>query len=232
MVPTQRLLVVDRERRIVDLIETHLLREGYTVYKAYSAEEASGIYSMLEITLIIMEECLIKAFKEKSVEIKNYDVLTPIIALKEGDYEEDYQEEDAGEKDGYIIKPFIPRLLVAKVNSIVKNIEDKKQDIQQILTYNGDELYIDFNAKLVKKRGNKVNLTLTEYRILKLLATNPNKVFSREEILEMVMKHGYDGYDRVIDSHIKNLRSKIEENSRNPKYIVTIHKVGYKFLGA
>ena len=232
MVPTQRLLVVDRERKIVDLIETHLLREGYTVYKAYSAEEASGIYSMLEITLIIMEECLIKSFKEKLVEINKFDVSAPIIALKEGDYEEDSQEEAEGEKDGFIIKPFIPRLLVAKVNSIVKNIEDKKQDIQQILSYNGDELYIDFNAKLVKKRGNKVNLTLTEYRILKLLATNPNKVFSREEILEMVMKHGYDGYDRVIDSHIKNLRSKIEENSRNPKYIVTIHKVGYKFLGA
>ena len=232
MVPTQRLLVVDRERKIVDLIETHLLREGYTVYKAYSAEEASGIYSMLEITLIIMEDCLVKAFKEKSLEIRNFDVLSPIISLKEGDNEGDSQGEDVGEEDGYIIKPFIPRLLVAKVNSIVKNIEDKKQDIQQILTYNGDELYIDFNAKLVKKSGNKVNLTLTEYRILKLLATNPNKVFSREEILEMVMKHGYDGYDRVIDSHIKNLRSKIEENSRNPKYIVTIHKIGYKFLGA
>ena len=232
MIPTQRLLVVDREKKIVDLIETHLLREGYTVYKAYSAEEASGIYSMLEITLIIMEECLIKAFMEKSIEINNYDISAPIIALKEGGYEEDSQGEEVGEKDGYIIKPFIPRLLVAKVNSIIKNIEDKKQNIQQVLTYNGDELYIDFNAKLVKKRGNKVNLTLTEYRILKLLVTNPNKVFSREEILELVMKHGYEGYDRVIDSHIKNLRSKIEENSRNPKYIVTIHKVGYKFLGA
>ncbi len=231
MVPTQRLLVVDREKRIVDLIETHLSREGYMVYKAYSAEEASGIYSMLKLTLIIMEESLIKSFKEKSLVIKNYDISAPVIALKEGNYEE-YSQEDSEDKDGYIIKPFIPRLLVAKVNSIIKNIEDKKKDIQQILTYNGDELYIDFNAKLVKKRGYKVNLTLTEYRILKLLATNPNKVFSREEILELVMKDGYDGYDRVIDSHIKNLRSKIEENSKNPKYIVTIHKLGYKFLGA
>ena len=231
MVIPRKILVVDSETKVVESIETHLQREGYIVYKAYSAEGASGICSMLEITLIIMEECLITDFKNQILKSKYYDTIAPVIALKEMDDEENALK-DIGEKDGYILKPFNHRQLVLKVNSIIKNIEEKKHDIQEIVIYNGDDFYIDFSTNVVKQKGRRINLTFTEYRILRLLATNPNKVFTREEILEQVMKHDYDGYDRVIDSHIKNLRNKIEDNSRNPKYIVTIHKIGYKFIGA
>lgn len=143
------------------------------------------------------------------------------------------QEEDALNgfnigADDYITKPFSPKILVSKVNAILKRIgsNEKKR-----LYFNYGDLVIDTASYEVFKKDEKVTLTPSEFKILLELSKNPNVVFTREELMDKTMKEDNYVYDRIIDSHIKNIRSKIEDNSKDPKYVLTVHGVGYKFGG-
>jgi DNA-binding response OmpR family regulator len=133
--------------------------------------------------------------------------------------------------DDYITKPFSPRQLVARVNAIFRRLGEEKENKSSVLSFNKGELEIDTLKYEVKKNNEVVNLTATEYKILTLLAKNPNKAFTREEIVCLSFSECYEGFDRSIDSHVKNTRKKIENNQKEPCYIKTVHGIGYKFGG-
>jgi DNA-binding response OmpR family regulator len=133
--------------------------------------------------------------------------------------------------DDYITKPFSPRELVARVAALLRRTDTTDTPLASLITLGDGDLIIDYNSHQVKKAGAGINLTPNEFKILTALLKYPNKVFTREELISVVISEDFEGYDRIIDTHIKNLRQKIETDTRNPRYILTVHGVGYKFGG-
>jgi len=132
--------------------------------------------------------------------------------------------------DDYVIKPFSPRQLMARIEAVLRRTGDEVT-LTNVLSFNGGELMIDGNRREVKKYGERVSLTPAEFNILFSLAKYPQKTFTREELILLALGDGYEGFDRVIDTHIKNIRQKIEPIPKEPRYIRTVHAVGYAFGG-
>ncbi|MEE0933841.1 response regulator transcription factor [Clostridium sp. D43t1_170807_H7] len=164
--------------------------------------------------------------EKKYVDIIRSKSEIPIIMLTA---KIEYEDKIDGFKlgcDDYICKPFNINELILRVKAILKrsrNFNDK-----EIISY-GDELEINTSTHEVKVRGEQVILTNTEYKILLILINNPKKIYSRDKLLESTIEGYYEKGDRAIDSHIKNLRQKLEVDSRNPKIIQTVYGVGYRF---
>jgi len=127
--------------------------------------------------------------------------------------------------DDYVTKPFSPKQLVAKVNAVLKRVKGNQDEN---LIFN-NELIIDIVNKKVEYNDNEVVLTASEYKILSILARNPNRIFSREELMDYISRDNICIYDRIIDTHIKNIRAKLDQDSKNPTYIKTIRGMGYRF---
>lgn len=153
---------------------------------------------------------------------------TPVIMLTAKSAEEDILNGFSLGCDDYVVKPFRPKELVARVNSVLKRTLGI--DNMSELIFNGGELKINLKTGEVFKNDNLVTLTQSEYKILQTLATNPKITFTRNALISKLNDESAV-FDRVIDTHIKNLRAKIEENSREPKFIVTVYGVGYRFGG-
>jgi len=130
--------------------------------------------------------------------------------------------------DDYITKPFSPRQLVARVNALIRRSYVKEE---KVLNFHQGDLVLDYTNYSVKKKGFELSLTPSEYKILLTLAKRPSKVFTREELIQIAFDGDFLGFDRTIDSHIKNLRAKIEDNPKESNYIKTIRGIGYRFGG-
>ncbi|HZK71100.1 MAG TPA: response regulator transcription factor, partial [Clostridia bacterium] len=124
-----------------------------------------------------------------------------------------------------------PRQLMARVTALLRRTDEDTALLCNIISFNDDDLIIDPIKYEVKKSGMPVNLTPNEYKILITLLRYPKKVFTRDELITRVMGSEFEGYDRIIDTHIKNLRQKIETDSKKPIYIITVHGIGYRFGG-
>ena len=133
--------------------------------------------------------------------------------------------------DDYITKPFSPRQLVARVGALLRRVDGKNFAVSSLLSFNDNELIIDTMKYQVEKNGELLSLTPIEYKILYTMARMPNKVFTRDDLIVHALGDDYRGFDRSIDSHIKNLRRKVEYDTKNCKYILTVHGLGYKFGG-
>lgn len=129
--------------------------------------------------------------------------------------------------DEYLTKPFSPRELTARVNAIFRRVTDK----ESILSFDGGKLKIDKEKRTVRMDENEVNLTPNEFDILYNLAVSKGNVLTREQLISKVFGLDFEGSDRTIDVHIKNIRKKIEQDSKAPRYIITVTKLGYKFGG-
>jgi len=129
--------------------------------------------------------------------------------------------------DDYITKPFSPREVVARVRAVLRRGTREATDLVR-----AGDLTIDLRAHEVSLQGRRVELTPTEFRLLEILAGHPNQVFTRMQLIDRVQGHAFDGYERTVDAHVKNLRGKVEPDPRNPRYIMTVYGVGYKFQTA
>jgi DNA-binding response OmpR family regulator len=135
--------------------------------------------------------------------------------------------------DEYLIKPFSPRELTARVNALFRRLSSEKSisSSSTELLFDDGRLSIDYDKRLVRINKEEVPITPNEFDILYELIVNKGKVLTREQLINKVFGMDFEGYDRTIDVHIKNIRKKIEEDTKNPKYVVTVTKVGYKFGG-
>ena len=133
--------------------------------------------------------------------------------------------------DDYITKPFSPRELMARIYAIFRRLNEEVVPLSNIISFNEDDLIVDILKKDIRKNGESITLTITQYKILMTLLKYPNKTFTREELISTALGDDYDGYDRNVDTHIKNLRQKIENNPKEPQYIITVHGTGYRFGG-
>ena len=172
--------------------------------------------------LVILDRMLPDISGEEICEKIRQTSLVHIIMLTAKTEEEDKIDGFNLGCDDYVCKPFNVKELILRIKAVFRKID--KGDVIKIK----DEVEINTLSYEVKIRGHEVNLTNTEYKILLLLVKNQKKIFTRDELLELVTDDHYEKFDRIIDAHIKNLRQKIEEDTRKPKIIQTVYGVGYK----
>jgi len=222
-----KILVVDDEKNIVELIKFNLLKENFRVVEAYNGIDALKVFRQEKPDLVILDimmpgmgglEVCRQIRKESKVPIimltAKSDEIDKVIGLELG-------------ADDYVTKPFSPRELVARVKAILRRTKASRHQEQE--EYRIAEFVINFAKREVKVRGKPVYLKPKEFELFKLLATNPGKVFTRDYLLEQIWGYNYLGDTRTVDVHMRRLRKKIEEDPSNPKYLRTVHGVGYKF---
>ncbi len=225
-----KILVVDDERSIADIIKFNLEKEGYIVDTAYDGEEGMKKVDSMIPDLIILDVMMPKKDGFQVLKEIRQEYNTPVLMLTAKEEEVDKVLGLELGADDYITKPFSMRELVARVKSNLRRIEFEKQpDLNTII--NAGELSIDLNKYEVKKSEKIIELTIREYELLKFLASSPEQVFSREQLLEEVWGYEYYGDIRTVDVTVRRLREKIEDNNGEFKYILTKRGVGYSFGG-
>lgn len=230
-VAAKKILVVDDELTIVDVIKSYLQKSGYEVWEAFTGSEALDLFEKVNPVLIILDLMLPDISGEEVCRRLRKRSRVPIIMLTAKVEEEDVLKGLGLGADDYITKPFSPRQLVARVETILRRTAQDAIPLADRLSYNQGDLVIDVSGHEVKKNGVKVNLTPNEYRILMTMLKYPRKAFTRDELVTMALGEDYAGFDRTIDVHIKNLRQKVETDPKCPNYILTVHGVGYRFGG-
>ena len=226
-----KILVVDDEKDIVDLIAYNLEKEGFTVVKAYDGEEALGMVGAEKLNLVILDLMLpgIQGLEVCKFIRKNpVTASLPIIMLTAKGEEIDKILGLEMGADDYITKPFSVRELVARVRAVLRRFESQKEtEEKEIFTFKG--LHIDYNTYEVTVDDKKVDLSPTEFRLLKFFSQHPGRVYSRDQLLDHVW--GDDAFvePRTVDVHIRRLRAQIEKDTEKPEYILTVRGTGYKF---
>lgn len=223
----EKILIVEDEKKIADILRAYLERDGFNVTVVNTGKDAvkkiKNNFDLIILDLMLPDidgETICRSIRGFS------DV--PIIMLTAKSSEDERIEGLRIGADDYVIKPFSPRELVARVRAHLRRI---KKGEKKVLSFNNGLLKIDTSFMEVAKNGEIIPFTATEFRILLLLAEKPQMVFSRLHIVNSVHGYDFEGYDRIIDAHIKNIRHKIEDDPRKPVFIKTIYGVGYKFIG-
>lgn len=230
-VVVKKILVVDDEPTIVDVVKSYLLKSGYEVSEAFTGREALDSFEKENPALIILDLMLPDISGEEVCRRLRKRSRVPIIMLTAKVEEEDILIGLGLGADDYVTKPFSPRQLVARVEALLRRTTQEAVPLAERLSFNQGDLVIDVSGHEVNKNGVKVNLTPNEYRILLTMLKYPRKAFTRDELVTMALGDDYEGFDRTIDVHIKNLRQKVETDPKCPKYILTVHGVGYRFGG-
>ncbi|EJB2513375.1 response regulator transcription factor [Listeria monocytogenes] len=225
-----KILIVDDEPKILDIVEAYLTIKRFQVFRASNGTEAMEKFEMVQPNLIVLDLMLpdISGTVICQKIRKTSDV--PIIMLTAKSTENDILNGLQIGADDYIVKPFSPKELVARVETVLRR-SDSSVVTETKWSFDKGNLVIYPENKQVFKNQKEVILTPTEFELLTLLASYPKKTFSREQLLENVKGLEFDVLDRIIDSHIKNLRQKIEDNTRQPYFILTVYGMGYRFGG-
>jgi len=221
------ILVVDDERKIRELVRSYLEREGYSVLEADTGQRALEAVSRAEPDLVVLDLMLPDVSGEEVARsIRSVSDL-PIIMLTAKAGEDDRISGLRLGADDYLVKPFSPRELVARVEAVLRRVGGARQD--GAIAFGEGEVTIDRETREVAVSGEAVDLTRSEFDLLYALASRPGRVFSRFELVTRVQGYDYEGYDRTVDAHVKNLRKKLRDDSKSPRYVVTVTGVGYKF---
>ncbi|MHC6178891.1 response regulator transcription factor [Clostridium sp. JNZ X4-2] len=220
------ILIIEDEIKVSEVIKAYLERAGYRVYCFTRGYDGIKLFNKINFQLVILDLMLPDIDGEEICKIirEVSDVHIFMLTAK-AELSDKIKGLTLG-ADEYLPKPLSPRELTARVNALFRRINSDKTTI---LSYDGGKLKIDNERRNVQVRGKYVVLTPNEFDILYALALNNGKVLSREQLIRNVYGIDFEGSDRTIDAHIKNLRKKIEYNSKEPKYILTVVKIGYKF---
>ena len=221
-------LVVDDERKIRDLVRSYLEREGYAVLQADTGQRALEAVSRAEPDLVVLDLMLPDLSGEEVARSLRENSPVPIIMLTAKSSEDDRVAGLRIGADDYLVKPFSPRELVARVQAVLRRTGGEGTGGVSA-SFDEGALAIDREAREVTVDGNEVVLTRSEFDLLAAIASRPGRVFSRYELVTRVQGYDYEGYERTIDAHVKNLRRKLGEDPKKPRYVVTMAGVGYKF---
>lgn len=222
------ILVIEDEIKVSDVIKAYLEKEGYQVYCTSKGLKGIELFQKINFKLVILDLLLPDIDGEEVCRIlrRISDVYIFMLTAKVT-LNDKIEGLNAG-ADEYLTKPCSPRELTARVNALFRRFETSQS---VILSSEDGLLTIDHDRRVVKLRGKEISFTPNEYDILYIIAKNKGRVINREQLIEQAFDISYEGSDRTIDVHIKNIRKKIEEDTKNPKYIVTVKKAGYKFGG-
>ncbi len=223
-----KILIVDDEPKIVEVVRSYLVHSNYEVISAYTGAQAMELYKKNNPSLIILDLMLPDISGEEICRTIRRESGVPIIMLTAKVDEEDILRGLNIGADDYVLKPFSPRQLIARVAAVLRRVPGETSTPTTVVALNGGDLTIDDFKHEVRKRGKTINLTPNEYKILHAMIKYQNKTFTREELISIALGNDYEGFDRTVDTHIKNLRQKIEDDPKEPKYLQTVHGVGYR----
>jgi two-component system OmpR family response regulator len=222
---SQKILVVDDEKQIVEIIKAYLERDGYKVITAHDGQAALETARRELPGLIILDLMLPEVSGWDVCRALRKDSEVPIIMLTARD---DTTDKIVGLElgaDDYVTKPFDPKELVSRVRAVLRRSESKTPPSRHTVI---GGLSLDFEGRTLRRGGVPIELTSTEFDLIKVFAESPGRVYTRMQLLDKIQDEAYEGYERTIDSHIKNLRKKIETDPNHPRYIITVHGTGYK----
>jgi DNA-binding response OmpR family regulator len=219
-------LVVEDERKLRDFIRSYLERAGFTVLSTGSGAEALTIAASATPDLVVLDLGLPDVPGETVARELRASGATPIVMLTAKSGEEDRIRGLELGADDYVTKPFSPRELVLRVQAILRR--GSPAGDSGIASYGGGALLIDEPQRAVTVHGEKALLTPTEWGLLIALATVPGRVYSRFELINRVRGYEFEGYERTVDSHVKNLRRKVEADPASPRIILTVLGGGYR----
>lgn len=223
----RKILIVDDNPKIVELVRLYLEKDGYRVFVAYDGLEALEVARQKQPDLIVLDLLLPGMDGLDVCRILRAESEVPIIMLTAKSTEEDKLVGLELGADDYLTKPFSPRELVARIRAVLRRVG--KEAAQGPAELRFADLLIDRRSHEVQVRGEPVHLTPTEFRLLEVLAREPGRAFTRLELLDRVFGYDFEGFERTVDVHIKNLRKKIELDPKKPTHIKTVYGVGYKF---
>ena len=223
----KKVVIVDDDPSVQEVTRAYLERDGYLVYVAGTAGEGLALAERVKPGLIVLDLMLPdRSGEDVCREIRaRSDV--PILILTAKASEEERITGLAIGADDYLTKPFSPRELVGRVRAILRRTQPG-MPLVEVLSFDDGALEIDTVQYVVRRDGNPVELTPNEYKLLQTLARYPGRVYSRFELINHVQGYDYEGYERTIDAHVKNLRKKIEPDPKHPRYVETVFGVGYR----
>ncbi len=221
----QTVLIVDDEKRLVSLVESYLTQEGYRVATAFNGKQALEVAAKEKPDLIILDIMMPEMNGYEFLRAHRAERDTPIIMLTAKVEDDDKIIGLELGADDYVVKPFKPRELMARVRNVLRRA-GKSEPTGKTLKVADIVLDRDSREVLVGERS--IDLTPSEFDLLAALMATPGRVFSRLDLLDVVQGVRYEGYERTIDTHIKNLRAKMGDDPRKPQHIETVYGVGYR----
>ncbi len=220
------ILLVDDEIKIIQIARDYLEHAGMRVLTASDGKSALSVWRTAKPDLIVLDLGLPNLDGLDVTRTIRKESNTPIIMLTARSEESDKLVGLELGADDYIIKPFSPKELVARVRAVLRRTENAVQGSEQI---RAGDLLLDAPRMRATVAGRPVDLTPTEFQLLAAMARQPGRIFTRAQLLDAVRGVAFESYERAIDAHIKNLRRKIEPDPREPRYVLTVYGVGYKF---
>ncbi|MBM2823759.1 MAG: response regulator transcription factor [Thermoleophilia bacterium] len=228
MEPNKKIVVIDDEPSVQEVVRGYLEKDGYLVYVAGNGRDGLALAERAKPGLIVLDLMLPDVSGEEICrEIRSRSDV-PILMLTAKASEDERVGGLALGADDYLTKPFSPRELVARVRAVLRRTQGAEMPLVEVLSFDEGALEIDTVQHEVRRDGELVELTPNEYRLLVTLARYPGRVYSRFELINHVQGYDFEGYERTIDAHVKNLRKKIEPDPKHPRYVETVFGVGYR----
>ena len=224
------ILVVDDEPNIREVVGLYLRRDGHDVVSAADGEKALAVFRESEPDLVVLDLMLPKISGLEVCRRMRADRRVPLIMLTaRGEEEERIVGLSLG-ADDYVVKPFSPRELAARVAAVLRRVEESSRDVdQKVLSFDG--LRIDPNTREILVRGEPATLTAREFDLLHYLASSPGRVYTRDQLMEVVWGYTFSADTSTVTVHVRRLREKVEPDPARPRYLQTVWGVGYKFGG-
>ena len=224
-----KILIIEDEKNISEIVAKYLEKEGYTTIIANDGIEGLALFRDSNPDLVISDVMMptIDGF-EVLKEIRLISDV-PVIMLTAKQEEVDRLKGFENGADDYVTKPFSPKELVRRVMVMLKRTYKAIEDKQVLIE---GELKLDLNKQKLYKNEDEIDITSKEFQIIYAFFKNPRQILSREQLIEIAFSNDFDGFDRTIDAHIKKIRHKIEEDTKNPKYLKTKYGAGYIFGGS
>ena len=222
----QTILVVDDEARLRDMLRVYLEQEGYRVAEAANGREALYVARYEKPDLIILDLMMPEMNGTEFMRAFSKEAETPVIMLTAKVEDQDKILGLELSADDYVTKPFNVRELMARVRAVLRRIQRPAQEAEVLRVA---DIVLDRASATVRVGGRPVDLTPSEFELLATFMATPGRVFSRLDLLDRVSGDAYEGYERTIDVHIRNLRTKIEPDPKHPQYIETVYGMGYRF---
>ncbi len=223
---TFNILMIEDEPKLLEVVKAYVEAEGYVFTGASGGLEGMRLFNSKNFDLLLLDLMLPGMSGETVAEEIRKNSGVPIIMLTA---KSAVESKIGGFKlgaDDYVTKPFNPRELMERIRAVLRRAYPEKRDAKLIISWAG--LEIDENSRSVRIRGRERSLTPKEFDLLYVMAAHPDRIFTREQLLESVFGFDYEGYDRTVDAHIKNLRKKIEKDPSSPQIVRTVFGIGYK----
>lgn len=228
---SKKILVADDDGKVVDVMKLYLERDGYQVLTAGDGRSTLLTVREKHPDLVLLDLMMPELDGLDVCRLLRTESTVPIIMLTARTTENDrVLGFDLG-ADDYVTKPASPREVVARVRAVLRRVAEKEAERGPRQLCLGS-LLVDFRRHEAKIAEERVPLTPTEFKLLKVLATEPGRAFSRTELVDQVLGAGYEGFERTIDAHVKNLRRKIEPDPSHPQFLLAVFGVGYRLEGA